>query len=285
VKQNDDRIILPDFKQCPPKAIALDIDGTLIDSKLQLSARNNQAVMDCVASGLPVIIATSRTERSVRRLLGEEIVNGCSLVMQNGSLGIGRPPLSGSFKEKIPQKIVYDLVAAVLEMEPKIRITAEIEGFEFGTNSPLEPARLWEVNSATPDMQLSLEEALEKSPAKFAFGGLDRDISHVADMITEHWGDVLSVIGEAKKTFLNVTIKSATKSHALRRLLKSKNMTLENVVALGDDLPDYDMLSACGISIAIGNAVPEIKAICKYQTAAVTEDGVAVVLEKILENK
>jgi Cof subfamily protein (haloacid dehalogenase superfamily) len=281
--KDDEHIVkLPSFSR-PPDAVAIDIDGTLLNSQSQLSGRNTRAVMDCTARGLPVIIATSRTERSIRRLLGERIANACSLVMQNGSLGVGRPPLSGRFKETIPKDITRLLVDAVLEMEPDIRITAEIEGFEFGTNKPLDPARLWEVNSTTPEMQLPLEEALKKSPAKFAFGGLERDITHVASMINNRWGNTLSVVGEARKTFLNVTCKSATKSNALCRLLGSKKITLENVVALGDDLPDYDMLAACGISVAMGNAAPEIKALCKYQTAKNDEDGVALVLEKILE--
>jgi Cof subfamily protein (haloacid dehalogenase superfamily) len=280
VKPNDNPIILPSFSK-HPDAIAIDIDGTLLDSRSKLSARNAAAIKKCVAAGIPVVIATSRTERSVRRLLSEQIVSSCSLVMQNGSLAIGRPPLSGRIMEKIPQEIIFDLITAVLDMEPKIRITAEIEGFEFGTNNPHEPARLWEVNSATPDMQLPLEEALKKNPAKFAFGGLERDISHVAAMISSRWGNILSVVGEAGKTFLNVTCKSATKSNALRRLLASQDLTLENVVALGDDLPDYDMLSVCGIPIAMGNAVPEIKAICKYHTTTNDENGVAVVLEAI----
>jgi Cof subfamily protein (haloacid dehalogenase superfamily) len=284
MKEDGSVLNLPSFTR-RPDAIAIDIDGTLLDSKSKLSDRNVRAVMDCLAEGFPVIISTSRTERSIRRLLGDIIVNRCSLVMQNGSLGIGRPPLYGSFIEKIPQDIAYDIVAAVLRLEPDIRITAEIEGFEFGTNRPLDPAKLWEVNSAPPDMQLTIEEALKKNPAKFAFGGLERDISHVADMINERWGDSLSVVGEGRKTFLNVTVKSATKSNALRRLLETKNLSLQNTVAIGDDLPDYDMLAACGFAVAMGNAVPEIKAVCPYQTASNDKGGVAVVLETILNSK
>jgi hydroxymethylpyrimidine pyrophosphatase-like HAD family hydrolase len=54
------------------------------------------------------------------------------------------------------------------------------------------------------------------------------------------------------------------------------------VIAFGDDLPDLEMLQACGIPVAMANAYPEIKAACAYQTAGNDEDGVALVLEKML---
>jgi hypothetical protein len=45
------------------------------------------------------------------------------------------------------------------------------------------------------------------------------------------------------------------------------------------------MLQACGIPVAMANAFPEIKAVCAYETASNDEDGVAVVLEKMLEDR
>lgn len=279
---NDTGIILPDFKK-QPGAIVLDIDGTLLNSKSKLSVRNFNAINRCLAAGIPVVIATSRPARAVRRLLGMGLMNACSLVMQNGAIGIGNPPLSGQIKEVIPRKIVLDLIGAVKEMEPEIRITLELEGEAFGTNNPRDPESLWEINSATPDMQLTLEDALKGAVTKIAIGGLDREISHVANAILNRYGDSLSVVGEARKTFFNITGKTATKANTLRRLLKSKTISMESVLAIGDDLTDYDMLSACGMPVAMGNAAPEIKAICKYSTASNDEDGVAVVLERILE--
>ena len=54
--------------------------------------------------------------------------------------------------------------------------------------------------------------------------------------------------------------------------------------AIGDDIPDMDMLRECGISIAVANAVAEVKAVSNYQTASNDDDGVAMVLEQILSD-
>lgn len=281
---NDNNFNLPQFDK-RPGAIALDIDGTLLDSKSRLSVRNFNAINKCLAAGIPIVIATSRPARAVRRLLGMGIAGVCSLVMQNGAIGIGNPPLSGQIKEIIPRKILLDLIGAVREIEPEIRITIELEGESFGTNNPREPADLWQINSATPDMQLTLEQALKGEVTKIAIGGLDKDINHVANALLNRYGESLSVVGEAKRTFFNITFKTATKANTLRRLLKSKSIPMERVLAIGDDLTDYDLLSACGIPVAMDNAAPEIKAICKYYTLSNDEDGVAVVLERILNLK
>ena len=81
---------------------------------------------------------------------------------------------------------------------------------------------------------------------------------------------------------LSITSTRASKSEALRKLLGPQSISLDEVLAFGDDLPDLDMLSACGIPVAMANAFPEVKAVCPYQTASNDEDGVALVLEKML---
>jgi Cof subfamily protein (haloacid dehalogenase superfamily) len=282
MKQSNKPIIHPEFHKCP-EAIALDLDGTLLNSQGLLSARNSRAIERCLERNIPVVIATSRAARSVRRLIGAGLMERCSLVLQNGAIGIGVAPLSGNIKEIIPPEPIREVIKTILSMEPEIRITVELEGYRFGTNRPREPASLWEVNSATPDMQLPLEDVLDDGPAKIAAGGLNRDISHVAREISGRFKDSISVVPTYDMTFLNITSKTATKPGTLKKLLDSRQIPLENVLAFGDDIPDIGLLSACGIPVAVANAAPEVKACARYCTAANDEDGVAVVLEKLLE--
>lgn len=266
-----------------PKAIAIDLDGTLLNTKSQVSARNRLAIDSCVSSGLPVIIATARTERSVRRLIGEELANMCSLVMMNGTIARGRAPLSGIIREAMPPEAAADIVALILEMEPSVRITIELDGFEFGCNQHLDAAMLWQTNSATPDMVLSLEETVARTPAKISVSGSGRDLSLLAREITSRFSDSVTVVPSDNMTFLNIPSAKASKPAALRHLLSSQQITLDQVIAFGDDVPDIGMLKECGIPVAMGNAFPEVKAICKYQTAGNDEDGVALALEKMLQ--
>lgn len=131
-------------------------------------------------------------------------------------------------------------------------------------------------------MVISIDQALHREPCKVAIGSLDRDLSGLAKSLMQMFGSNLSVVQEASKKFLNVTAKTATKPSALRKLLEPQGISLKEVLAFGDDLPDLDMLKECGMSVAMANAFPEVKATCIYQTASNDEDGVAIVLEKLL---
>ncbi|MCX6013382.1 MAG: HAD family hydrolase [Chloroflexi bacterium] len=272
---------LPDFAY-PPDAIALDLDGTLLNSQERLSKRNLQAIKDCLSHNIPVIIATSRAERSIQKLIGRELTKCCSLVMMNGAIVKGNPPLSGFLKETITPVIATDITNLIISRESGARITIELEGFEFGSNVNLEPDILWQINSATPDMVLSLEESISRIPSKITVSGLGKDLSPLASKIATRFSNDVSIIPSDNWKFLNILSIGSSKSKALKYILASQGISLDNVVAFGDDFPDIEMLSICGIPVSMTNAIPEVTAASKYCTASNDDDGVAIVLEKIL---
>ncbi|MEE8413749.1 MAG: HAD family hydrolase [Dehalococcoidales bacterium] len=268
-----------------PSAIAIDLDGTLLDSKTQLSARSRTAVEKCAAMGIPVIIATSRPARIFNRIFPQDLASVCSLVIMNGAIAIGKAPLSGYFKEPLPEKVTRDIIDLALRFDSAISITLELDGYEFGANwiDKADPDRLWQRNSATPEMLFSIEEAVSRQPCKIALGGPGTDILKLSDKLNYSFSDTISVIPSLLGIpLLNITARQASKPSALRKLLIPKGISLEEVIAFGDDIPDIGMLKECGISVAVSNAFPEVKSVCTYHTASNDEDGVAQVLEEIL---
>jgi hypothetical protein len=244
--------------------------------------RSRAAIYQCLAQEIPIVIATSRPARTVYRLLGEELVNECSLVLMNGALAMGAPPLSGALREALPSSVARSLVELILDLMPDVRVVIELNGQEFGANTRFDDDLLWRSNFATPDMVLTLEQALQRHPTKVAVNGLGHDLSLVAAEVSSQFGDDLSVLPADGATFLNVVSHRASKSHALRHLLDPHGVSLSNVIAFGDDLPDIDMLKECGISIAVANATPTVKATARYETASNDEDGVAIALEQLI---
>ena len=77
----------------------------------------------------------------------------------------------------------------------------------------------------------------------------------------------------------------ASKGNALIKLAEYLNIPIENTVAIGNDYNDISMLKVAGLSVCVDNAVEEVKQYANYITLSNNEDGVAVVLEKILEGK
>jgi len=134
-------------------------------------------------------------------------------------------------------------------------------------------------------MVLSLKESLDLKPSKIVFGGTEASILDIAEGLKKRYSDTISVVHSFSDIpLLMVTTAQATKPVAIGKLLSPQRISLDNVVAIGDDIPDFEMLRECGISIAMANAIPGIKEICVYRTASNDDDGVAVVLEHILGN-
>jgi hydroxymethylpyrimidine pyrophosphatase-like HAD family hydrolase len=131
-------------------------------------------------------------------------------------------------------------------------------------------------------MVLSLADAIARNPAKISVNGLGKDLAPLAREITAHFGASVSVIPSDGMKFLNIPAAKASKPGALRYLLTSRSITMDDVVAFGDDTPDIEMLVECGISIAMANAIPEVLTAARYRTAGNDDDGVAVVLERVI---
>jgi hypothetical protein len=114
--------------------------------------------------------------------------------MMNGAIAKGRPPLTSYFVEALTEKIAQSILDLAVALDPSIRITVELEVNEFGANWKADPVTLWQRNSATPDMVLSIEEALRLQPCKIALGGPAADLVKLTDKITQSFGNVIAAI-------------------------------------------------------------------------------------------
>lgn len=85
--------------------------------------------------------------------------------------------------------------------------------------------------------------------------------------------------------WLVVTNAVATKLHSVIKMAEIEKIKPEEMIGIGDSYNDFPLLSACGLKIAMGNAVPELKAIADFIAPTVDEDGVAVVIEKFILNQ
>ena len=184
---------LPDFKKLP-RAIAIDLDGTLLDSQTRLSERNRRALERCIERGIPVIVATSRPARIFNRIFPADLARSCSYVLMNGAVARGNPPLAGYFKETLPADTLRELLAFGRRVDPAMRVTLEIDGYDFGVDWEIDYSMLWQRNSATPDMVLTIEQALKRQPCKVALGGLGTlvDLTALASRLRDEFGSQLS---------------------------------------------------------------------------------------------
>lgn len=81
---------------------------------------------------------------------------------------------------------------------------------------------------------------------------------------------------------VSVTNSSATKLHGVTTISEMLNINPKEMIGVGDGYNDFPLLMACGLKVAMGNAVPELKAIADFIAPSVEEDGVATVIEKFI---
>jgi hydroxymethylpyrimidine pyrophosphatase-like HAD family hydrolase len=86
-----------------------------------------------------------------------------------------------------------------------------------------------------------------------------------------------------KYNLVQILANNADKTHALRYLATHLGMDMADVIAIGDDINDVDMIRDAGLGIAVANAVPAVKAVAKRITLSNDEDGVAVIIEELLQ--
>lgn len=87
---------------------------------------------------------------------------------------------------------------------------------------------------------------------------------------------------EKDKIWLQISHSEATKQHGIFECAKLLEINTHEIIGIGDGGNDFPLLMACGLKVAMGNAVPELKEIADYVAPTVDDDGVADVIEKFI---
>jgi hydroxymethylpyrimidine pyrophosphatase-like HAD family hydrolase len=110
------------------------------------------------------------------------------------------------------------------------------------------------------------------------------DIERYTDLFGHIPGIMLHKLSGWDKKYLSIEITSAdaSKQYGILEVARLLDLKTEEIIGVGDGYNDFPLLMACGLKIAMSNAVPELKAIADFIAPSVDEDGVAVVIEKFI---
>ena len=253
----------------PPRVIALDLDGTLLGSDGAVSPRNAAAVQACAERGLRVVIASARPPRSVGRLLPPDFpaqtwvcYNGAE-VWHAGERVIHRALAPDAARE---------LIACLEGYAPQASIAVECDDQLFA-NRPLRQP--WE------HCVVDLRAAVIRPISKIVFAADESaDLRALAACLPSEYSLVVTDGGSLG----HIMAPGVSKALSLAALLADWGLTLDDVIAFGDDANDLDLIAAAGTGVAMGNAIPDLKAAADLVTASNDDDGVALVLERIVVN-
>ncbi|MBL9031700.1 MAG: HAD-IIB family hydrolase [Phycisphaerae bacterium] len=294
----------------PPRydMLAIDLDGTLLNSSREVSDANLRALDDARAAGLRVVICTGRALPECAHTL-DRIAQNDPVAVAGGSiiacprqrrtlhrfaldpdlvasaartlLGYERPVLI--LKDPEPASLDYVVVHGTgrHDLEPdmhdwfarwrvRVRFVEHVEQDEhpdhtvrFGVSGPA--GRLARIAA-------ELERQVQGRAVMHAFGRVIHN--HAGD---EHPDD--------QPHILEIFDARASKWSAIRWLADHDGIPAQRICAIGDEVNDLPMIAQAGLGIAMGNAVPSVRAAARRQTLRHDEDGVAHAIRRVLDGE
>lgn len=275
------------------RLIALDMDGTLLMSDhWTLPQRNIEAIRRADAAGIHVCIATGRMLEDASDFI-HRFELPCAIIAANGArasdgaLPGGKILFQCSFAPEDAHKAIDLLMASGMM----------INGFEDGLVSTVqdETRRVYHlVQRGLIDArygEAALRAAADRGLMKLFAVGLGSDIGDTPDAriapLRESLRRALPHLQITSSASGNIEIMPAEagKGAALARLAAHFGLTREAVMAMGDAQNDLSMLQYAAHSVAMGNATPEIRAFCRYETLSNDACGVAAMIDRVLAAK
>ncbi|MCD7033547.1 Cof-type HAD-IIB family hydrolase [Metabacillus sp. GX 13764] len=280
------------------KLIAIDLDGTLLSSKIKISEENIAAIRKTQESGHVVMVCSGRAPEDIKKILKDHHLD-CPVAGSNGTVVY--------IKEKLLHMVSLaendaKTVAAILEDDhmpyrvytshgiyvPKKWSQYVSEVIQSG-RAAIDNLKAKEYTYITEqpkenDMIKVFDEVSELldnevvAIQKFFILTLDMDQK---EKLSKVLGNMEGVnVTTSGQLNLEVMEKNGNKAAGLRAVAEHFGIKIEDTVAIGDNFNDLPMLEAAGLSVAMGNGDPEIKKLCDVITLANDENGVAYALDK-----
>lgn len=268
------------------KIIAMDLDGTLLDSEKRLSEENRAALQRAADAGIEIVPTTGR----IYKIIPEAV----------RALPFVRYAITVNGAEVYDVKNDRVIAKSELPYEKAVEVMAYLDGFDvvydcyqngggYMTKTLLDKvenyltsayfAKIYaKTRHPVPELKAYLLEQ-KQGVQKVQFCTRDQALRAflLEDLKTRFDGVAIST---ALPYNGEINEKNAHKGGALQKLCQHLGCTMENVMTLGDGLNDITMLKLAGISVAMENAAPEAKAAAKYVTGNCDESGVAQAIEK-----
>lgn len=257
----------------PLDLIALDLDGTLLDSREEISPRNRRAIRAALAAGIRIVLVTGRGADTPIRV-SKELGLNLPIICCHGALT--KDFLANRTLGHVPVPLQY--AKPMVEYAEREGLSVALYSEEFFYR--LEGSKLFMDDMRGPAWRevRTFADVMHTAPTFIRFLG-----EHSVQSMQREFGDLpLHFKYESWLDFVEcaVTSREATKARALARLCADFQIPSENVMAIGDSRNDVPMLRWARLGVAMGNAQPEVRQAVRHVTASNDEDGVAIAIER-----
>jgi len=176
----------------------------------------------------------------------------------------------------IPRELAAAIIDFVVERDPSAPVSLEVRDVWYALAQGLSE---WGIAAAMPEAR-RLDELRAMSPAKMLIGG-----GALYPDLTEAFGGKANFLLTDGGRLIQIMPAGVSKESGLMRWCSAAGISPAAVMVFGDDVNDPGLFRLCGYTVAMGNAIDELKAIADEITDTNDRDGVAKVLERMLAKK
>jgi Cof subfamily protein (haloacid dehalogenase superfamily) len=268
------------------RLIAIDIDGTLLGSRGRIPDDNIAAIGEALEAGLNVVLVTGRSYPFARAVAGG-LPDAVTLIVSNGAI---ERTLDGRTiaRRLLPREAAGRVLAHTLRFRQAsaILFDREAEGHVVAESMDWDhPHRrgYWERHRHFIGHASPLEAALVEDPIQVMFNGEVATMRQVFAAVAGLDGVFVSRTEYERHDFalVDVTAPTATKGHALAARAAQLGLVPGEVMAIGDNLNDLEMLQFAGVPVVMGNAVEALRHRGWHETATHDEAGVAQAIRRL----
>ena len=270
------------------RLIALDIDGTLLSSRFTVSARNRAAIAEATRRGIEVALVTGR-RYDFAMPVAQQIDSPLIMIVNNGAL-----VRTKDGETRLRHLLARETAVRVLEATQQWRETASVVfdrplanqvvvekiDLEDGIRGSYYQRNLQFLGEAKP-----LESCLTEDPIQVMLAGplkpmraAERALRGV--QFTDEFSLAVTVYESKDFSMMDIINPRISKGATLAEWATRRGVAPQEILAIGDNHNDEEMLSFVGIPVVMENAVPELKARGWHMTHNNDEDGVAAAIER-----
>jgi len=260
------------------RLVAVDLDDTLLNSKLEISPRVKKAVSRAVERNVPVVLATGRMFPAAVPY-ARELALETPLITYQGALVKEHRTGRELYHRPVPLELAVDVIERLSPTGFHLQVYVD-DTLCMPRLTP-EGERYARISGVKPRIVGDLLHFLRVPPTKIVMIATEKEIDLLLPGLLSQYDGVLHV-SKSKPYFLEFSEPRATKGEALKHLSAELGISREEVMAIGDGYNDVPMLGFAGVAVAVGNARPEIKAHAAHITPGNDEDGVAVAIETLV---
>lgn len=262
------------------KLIAIDMDGTLLNSKKEISNRTYDAIQKAKDKGIHIVLATGRLLKSAQ-FVAENLKLSNHILACNGAIIID------------DKKVIYSRPMDLNEVEKVMALGKKFSAYyHFYDESCLYSntynkeivdyysSRDQKINIKIFKNDSEILNNKDLNIYKFLF--IDNDLQKLANLREELTQVNKISLTKSWSNNLEVMDTEASKGLGLKFLCNELNISPEHVIAIGDNENDLSMISFAGLGVSMGNGEEIVKKQSDYITSTNDEDGVAKVIEKFI---